>query len=277
MKKFVNLYPDVSLTTLSDQYVAVYPAGTARIMNDATTILVGAGTSSNIVTVNLNANPNGGDWIKDVNNLGTNQFQPNPSDWFEQRYLVWRPMGCNVTVRVYCRTIDGTGAEILTAPSPTAYVVGFPYTLQTVDWSGGTYVNQANASISNYWDETATLGLTAENIPDLKYGWTRRVYGKGGNSVAKFKKSYSFAKLLGLTPAQYMALPLWTQVVPTTTIPFYQVTCNPGSTTLRNPLTQCKLGFAVCDDDPEATNREYRYEVRMQQYGRWETTKLLYK
>lgn len=276
MKKFVNLYPDVSLTTMSDQHVATYPLGTGRFMNDASTLVVGAGTSSNAVLVTLNANPNGGTWIKDVQNLGTTNFEPNPSDWFEQRYLVWRPMGCTVTVRVYCRVVDpDTGEEVLAAPSPTAYVTGFPYVLQRS--GAGSPISQAAAIVSNYWDETATLGLTAENIPDLKYGWTRRVYGKGGSSVAKFKKSFSFAKMLGLTPAQYMSILPISNAQSGSAIPWYSVTCNPGSAFTDNPLTECKLAFAVSDDDPAATNRDYRYEVRMQQYGRWETTKLLYK
>lgn len=263
VKRFRDLYPDVFMTILKDNHIT--PVSNQRETIDVSTIVTNVTGARNCAVFVLNANPNGGLWFYD--NATSVFYNPNPSNLLEERYLVYRPMGCKIKVTV------SAGASIASANNTNgveSWLVGFPFVTDATG-SGDPATPQADAVLSNYWDQTATLGLTPNNIPDLKYGWKRHIKGRGSNPSATFSKYYSFAKLLGLTDAQYMAIPPQ-DTTSATNGTYLNVTC-PTSVSV-NPYTSIRLCIALAD--VTTPNSSWNYEVKMTQYGRWETVKMLY-
>lgn len=168
-------YPDLGLVKLRQHFTSYDPPLPAL---DVTTPI----DNSNVNIFNLNAAV-GTSFFSNIN--GAINFAPLNFAMFSTRYNRARPMGCKLVLRIQL-------PDSATLSNTPLIICGFPYQSQM-----STY--------GNYWNESNTVGLSCNNIPQMPYCHTKRIYGAGNKGYVTFKHYISFPKLLGMTRAQFMA------------------------------------------------------------------------
>lgn len=227
--------------------------------NDLSTALaLGQGTTtSNTISIQMNANPNGGGFYvqpgTDV--MGTDKLLP--IDTYVSRYQKYRPMGCKVTVTVFSQDA-GLGfpenPEVNQQIASPFMLYGFPCLFDPTDGIPEDFANE--------WSGAPANGFTADTIPQMKYGFRRISPGLGGKNMIKYSTYWDFAKILGQTRDQYMSYINW-------------MTCNPGENT-NSPLVKIFLVLALADYTP-AVARQCTVDIKITQYGRWEGQSLTFE
>lgn len=243
-----SFFPDVANSKMLGHHI-----WTGIPCNDLSTSLVfqqGA-TTSNTITIKMNANPNGGNFYfqpgTDV--ASTDQLLPNTS--YRNRYTRYRPMGCKVVVTVFSQDAGNNPAGTGNTQVATPFMLyGFPFCRQN-----GTADNYANE-----WTG-ASLGYTSDTVPQMKYGFRKISYGLGGKNCIKYSTYWDFAKILGLTRHQYLADDL--------------MYCQPDDNST-DPIIDVNLCLAIADYTP-AVARQCSVDIKITQYGRWEGQQITFQ
>lgn len=247
-----SFFPDIAKSKLSGHHI-----WTGIVCNDLSSALAfGQGTTtSNTITIRMNANPNGGQFYYQPGTDIPSTDKLNPIDTYITRYRTYRPMGCKVTVTIFSQD---AGLGVPDDPAANQQIAspfmlyGFPCVIDT---------SSSFPNFANIWSGAPSSGFTADTIPQMKYGFRRISPGLGGKNMIKYSTYWDFAKIVGLTKDQYMSN---TQ---------YFVT-DPTDNTV-NPPVPIMLVLALADYTP-AVARQCTVDIKITQYGRWEGQQLLF-
>lgn len=245
-----SFFPDIALAKLKGHHI-----WTGIKCNDLSTALIyqQGGATSNTISIKMNANPRGGNFYFQPGTDTAATDTLNPVETYRGRYTKYRPMGAKVTVTVFSQdngevAPDGSVSNIQVATPFMLY--GFPFCKET---GQDNYANQ--------WSGAPGGGYTADTIPQMKYGFRRISGGLGGKTVIKYTTYWDFAKILGVTPGQYMADQT-------------KFICQPDDNAT-DPAIDIMLGLALADYTP-AVIRECSVDIKITQYGRWEGQQLMF-
>jgi len=223
--------------------------------NDLSTALVfqQGGTTSNTITVKMNANPRGGNFYIRPGTDVANTDTLNPVETYRGRYTKYRPMGCKVILTIFSQDngdADPIGGVASTQVATPFMLYGFPFCKQST-----------NDNYANEWPGTAN-GYTADTIPQMKYGFRKISPGLGGKNMIKYSTYWDFAKILGVTKSQYLSDQT-------------NFICQPDDN-ITDPLVDINLCLALADYTP-ALARQCTVDIKIVQYGRWEGQQILFQ
>jgi len=253
-----SFFPDLALSKLKGH--KIWTGIPCNDLSSSLAFLQGT-TTSNTFTVVMNAKPDGGGFYYQPGTDTPVTDILNPAVTYSSRYRKYRPMGCKVTVTVFSQD----NGEVAPDGSVSNIQVATPFMLY-----GFPFCNKDEGALdlfeySNEWSGNPAEGFTAENIPQMKYGFRRVSPGLGGKNMIKYSTYWDFAKILGLTHEQYLADQSGALVCRT-------VDGTPE--TMQNPTVKIALALAIADYTP-AVARQCSVDIKITQYGRWEAQSLL--
>lgn len=238
VQRLKSFFPDIALSKLD--MASILTETNCKDITQNVTWDVG-GTSSNVIVVCLNSNPNGGAILWTANGIAPSTAIMFPVLTYTSKYKRYRCYGSTISFTFTYADVSATDTITNTVARPFI-LTGFPF--QSSDNNSG-----------NYWDGSSGIGYNAVTIPAMKYGFKKVSGGLGGKTSISYKKFFKIAKIYGQTDSQWMNDD--------------QYCSFPQSPGTANPAKTAYMLFNLADINPNLV-RLVAVSMKLTQHGRWE-------